>query len=162
MRNTKKKQAYKRAPWRVQRQVIGLVMVAVIGTALIVAFYLQITSQVSTVGRKIINTQYQIRSTEDEIQNLESDWAFLTSVSNMKTRAEELGFIQLNYRNVNYIYIEDYLIEDPINTLIESTTIIPTQQRMPDEYVASIFDWFGGIIDLIQLEPEGPELRGAP
>ena len=162
MRNTKKKQAYKRAPWRVQRQVIGAVMVAVIGTALIIAFYLQISSQVSTIGRKIINTQYQIRSTEDEIQNLESDWAFLTSVGNMKTRAEELGFVQLNYRNVNYIYIEDYLIIDPINMLIESNSNIPTLQRMPDEYVASIFDWFGGVIDIIQLEPEGPEIRGVP
>ena len=80
----------------------------------------------------------------------------------MKTRAEELGFVQLNYRNVNYIYIEDYLIIDPINMLIESNSNIPTLQRMPDEYVASIFDWFGGVIDIIQLEPEGPEIRGVP
>ena len=46
--------------------------------------------------------------------------------------------------------------------LIESNSNIPTLQRMPDEYVASIFDWFGGVIDIIQLEPEGPEIRGVP
>jgi cell division protein FtsL len=162
MKNTKKRQAYKRAPWRIQRQIIGAVMAAVFLLALILALYLDITSQVSTIGRKIINTQYKIREVEDEIQSLESDWAKLTSVDNMKTRAEDLGFVQLNYRIVNYIYIENYTSEDPIDLLIKANVIIPTRQRMPDEYVASIFDWFGEVIDLIQLEPEDPAIKAAP
>lgn len=162
MDKNKKKQAYKRAPWRVQRQVIGAIMAFVFFSALIIAIYLDISSQVSTIGRKIINTQHQIREVEDEIQSLESIWAELTSVNNMKTRAEELGFVQLNYRSVNYLYIEDYANQDPINILIESEVITPTQQRMPDDFTSSIFDWFGDVIDLINLEPETPPIMVSP
>lgn len=162
MKNKKKKQAYKRAPWNVQRQIIGLVMGAVFISALVLALYLYVSSEVSTIGRRIINTQHNIRELGDEIQSLESDWAELTSVANMKTRAEELGFIQLDYRVVNYIYIDKYVTEDPINILIESNVITPSQQRMPDDYVASIFDWFGEVINLIQFEPEGPAIRVTP
>ncbi len=162
MKNNRKKQAYKRAPWRIQRQVIGAVMAVVFFSALVLASYLDISSQVSTIGRKIINTQYEIREVEDEIQNLESDWAELTSVENMKTRAVEMGFLQLDYRNVKYLYIEKYLQEDPIDILIKSNVIEPTQQRMPDDYVDSIFDWFGEVIDLIQLEPKGPAIKVIP
>jgi len=137
-------------------------MGAVFISALVLALYLYVSSEVSTIGRRIINTQHNIRELGDEIQSLESDWAELTSVANMKTRAEELGFIQLDYRVVNYIYIDKYVTEDPINILIESNVITPSQQRMPDDYVASIFDWFGEVINLIQFEPEGPAIRVTP
>jgi len=137
-------------------------MGAVFISALVLALYLYVSSEVSTIGRRIINTQHNIRELGDEIQSLESDWAKLTSVANMKTRAEELGFIQLDYRVVNYIYIDKYVTEDPINILIESNVITPSQQRMPDDYVASIFDWFGEVINLIQFEPEGPAIRVTP
>ena len=45
--------AYKIAPWRVQRQWIGTVLLAVVVLAMIATLYLDVTSQAAIAGREI-------------------------------------------------------------------------------------------------------------
>ena len=83
--------AYKIAPWRIQRQWIGNVLLAVVALAMVAALYLNITSRTAIAGREIQDLTYSITVSQQVSGDLQTQLASLTSASAMTT-ARELGF----------------------------------------------------------------------
>ncbi len=52
--------AYKQAPWRVQRQWIGVFLLAVIGAAMVAALYLDVTAHAALAGRQIQEARWRL------------------------------------------------------------------------------------------------------
>lgn len=134
-------QAYTQAPWRKQLQWIGLFMLVLIILAMVAGIYLSVSAQASTAGREIQIMYSAMEEIRRNIEDMESQIAFLLSNSVMEKRAEELGFVQVASDEIFYIYVPGYvkpnqveLAEPPKSTLPEISTISP-------EYTQSLFDW---------------------
>ncbi len=85
--------AYKQAPWRTQRQIIGIFLLAVVLVAMVAGIYLNISARAALAGREIQVLEREIETTRRKIADLETELAVQMSTSVMKARAEELGFV---------------------------------------------------------------------
>jgi cell division protein FtsL len=83
---------YRQAPWRVQRQWIGLFLLGPVLVAMIAAIYLNVTARAALAGREIQNLDADIISNQRTNADLETQLAGLTSTEAMQERAQELGF----------------------------------------------------------------------
>ncbi len=134
-------QAYSQAPWRKQLQWIGLFMLALILVAMVAGIYLSVSAQASTTGREIQIMYAEMEVFRRNIENMESQIAFLVSNAEMEKRAEKLGFTPVAADEIFYILVPGY-IKPGQATLGEppgsSHPIIPT---VSPEYTQSLFDW---------------------
>jgi hypothetical protein len=95
--------AYRVAPWRVQRQWIGNVLLAVVVLAMVAALYLNITSQTAVAGREIQDLNNAILISQQTSSDLHTQLASLTSATAMETRALALGFRPIESGEVEYL-----------------------------------------------------------
>ncbi len=134
-------QAYSQAPWRKQLQWIGLFMLALIIVAMVAGIYLSVSAQSSTAGREIQIMYAEMENIRRNIEDLETQIAYLVSNSEMEKRAEKLGFLSVESDDIFYILVPGYinpgqvfLAEPPGSTLPAIPTISP-------EYTQSLVDW---------------------
>lgn len=133
--------AYKVAPWRLQRQWIGAVLLAVVAFAMVSALYLTITSRTAIAGREIQDLMYSITLSQQVSADLQNQLATLTSVSVMEVRALELGFRPVEPEEVEYLVVPGYSAPQPVDLSslhppqLAPLTILP-------EYNLSLLDWF--------------------
>src|SRR5512146_973805 len=80
--------AYKVAPWRIQRQWIGGILLAVVVFAMIAALYLDVTAQAAIAGREIQDMTSAIEASRQASADLETQLADLTSSGIMEQRAQ--------------------------------------------------------------------------
>jgi cell division protein FtsL len=134
-------QAYSQAPWRKQLQWIGLFMLALIMLAMVAGIYLSVSAQASTVGREIQIMYADMEVNRRNIENMESQIAFLVSNAEMEKRADKLGFTPVAADEIFYILVPGYIKPDQA-TIAEppgaTPPIIPT---VSPEYTQSLFDW---------------------
>jgi len=71
--------AYKVAPWRVQRQWIGNVLLGVIALALVASLYLDVTAKAAIAGREIQDLNAAILTSRQVSADLQTELAALTS-----------------------------------------------------------------------------------
>ena len=132
--------AYKVAPWRIQRQWIGGVLLAVVIFAMIAALYLDVTAQAGIAGREIQDLNAAIAASEQASADLETQLAMLTSASLMEQRAETLGFKPMKQETVEYLIVPGYAAPTP-----EIRVAAPLPQlsapNIPPEYTQSLLDW---------------------
>jgi len=102
------KQAYKQAPWRSQLRSIGFYLLPVIAVALVTIIYLNISAQAATAGLKIQDLREEEESIQRSIANQRTQFAWLTSYTTMKKRAESLGYILLDPNTASYLVIPGY------------------------------------------------------
>jgi len=135
-------QAYKQAPWRIQIQWIGLFLLALVLIASITGIYLSISAQAAASGRRIQSLERQINNINNKIAQLTANLAAERSAENMKTRAEEMGFMPLNPHEAIYLEIPGY---DPQADLVLAPpriNIISESPRVLSTYQISLWDWF--------------------
>ncbi len=133
-------QAYKQAPWRVQRQWIGTFMLAVLGLAMVAAIYLDVASQAAISGREIQDLTTEIITTQQANADLQSKLAGLTSNSVMETRAQTLGFKPVDPSEVEYMVVPGYVAPIP-EILAGASALRPSAPSIPPEYTESLLDW---------------------
>ncbi len=133
-------QAYKVAPWRVQRQWIVNLLLAVLATAMVATLYLDVTSKAALAGREIQNLTAFITESQQRSGDLQTQLASLTSASVMEQRALDLGFRPVKSDEVEYLIVPGYVAPEPD---ILSSTSIPQLSALsiPPEYNESLFDW---------------------
>lgn len=134
-------QAYSQAPWRKQLQWIGLFMLAMIMVAMVAGIYLSVSAQASTAGREIQIMYSQMEEIRRNIENIESQTAYLVSNAEMEKRAEKLGFTPVEADEMFYILVPGYIKPDQAQlaeTLGPMHPVIPT---ISPEYTQSLFDW---------------------
>ncbi len=132
--------AYRIAPWRIQRQWLGNALLLVVVLAMVVALYLNITSQTAVAGRQIQELNAAIIISQQQSSDLQTQLASLTSASAMEQRALELGFRPVEADELEYLVVPGYVAPQPVNL---SSEVMPqlTALTIPPEYNQSLLDW---------------------
>ena len=133
--------AYRQAPWRVQRQWVGIFLLAVIGAAMVAALYLDVTARAALAGREIQELRSQITTVQRQNADLETQLADLTSTIVMQQRATELGYRPVEPGELDYVAVPGYIAPEPAILLAAEDTS-PQIQRQPGEYTQSLLEWF--------------------
>lgn len=132
--------AYKVAPWRVQRQWIGNVLLAVVALAMVAALYLDVTSQAAIAGREIQDLTASIETSRQSSADLQTQLASLTSARVMEQRALEIGFRPMKSGEAEYLVVPGYSVLEP-----DILSSVPEPQLSaltnPPEYNESLLDW---------------------
>jgi cell division protein FtsL len=136
-------QKVRQAPWRVQRQWIGLFLLGLVAVSMVAAIYLNVTVRATLAGREVQLLQPTIIAGQRENSDLETQLAGLTSVESMKKRAEALGFQPANPEDITYIIVPGYT---PKTSVDMSQPLPPVQGQssrpaIKAEYTESLFDW---------------------
>ncbi len=133
-------QRYRQAPWRVQRQGIGLFLLGVVSLLLVAALYLNVTVRAAIAGREI----QALRDAIEENTRLNADYemqlAALTTHEVMQQRARALGFEPVDYEDALFLPVEMYLparIAD-----FSRKGAAPTEPPLRAEYRQSLLEWF--------------------
>jgi hypothetical protein len=132
--------AYKVAPWRVQRQWIGTVLLTVVTLAMIAALYLDVTAQAAIAGREIQDLTAAIAASEQASSDLQTQLAAMTSASVMEQRAQVLGFTQMAPTDAEYLLVPGYAAPKPeiLSAAAQPQLSAPS---IPPQYTESLLDW---------------------
>ena len=132
--------AYKVAPWRVQRQWIGTVLLAVVVLAMVATLYLDVTSQAAIAGREIQDLTAWTSESRQVSADLETQLASLTSARVMERRALDLSFRPMEAGEAEYLVVPGYSVLKP-----EILSSVPALQlstlTIAPEYNESLLDW---------------------
>ena len=132
--------AYKIAPWRIQRQWIGNVLLAVVALAMVATLYLDVTSQAAIAGREIQDLTASITVSQQASVDLETQLASLTSAHVMEQRALDLGFRPMESGEAEYLVVPGYSVLKP--DILSSVPVLQLSTlTIPPEYNESLLDW---------------------
>jgi len=149
-------QAYNQAPWRKQLQLIGLFLLVLIMGALVAGIYLSVTARASTIGRGIQDMRSDMEKIEREIEDLETELAFILSNTHMQNRAIELGFRPAEPGEAVYVVVPGYTKPEVVSLAQSSGPAIHhSAPALPADYTQSLFDWLRERV----FEPAAPLIR---
>jgi len=134
-------QAYSQAPWRKQLQWIGLFMLAMILVAMVAGIYLSVSAQASKAGREIQIMYAEMEDIRRNIEDMESQIAYLVSNAEMEKRAQELGFTPVSSEDIFYILVPGYSKPDQADLAGSPGTPLPIIPMVAPEYTQSLVDW---------------------
>jgi len=132
--------AYKQAPWRVQRQYVGVFLLVVIGMSMIAALYLQVTARAARAGREIQEMRFEITAAQRVNADLETQLAGLTSTIEMQRRALELGYRPVKPGELDYVAVPGYVAPEPA-ILRAADDVVQYTQTTPSAYTESLVEW---------------------
>ena len=133
--------AYRQAPWRVQRQWVGIFLLVVIGVAMVAALYLDVTARTAVTGREIQEMRIQITTIQRETADLETQLADLTSTVAMQRRALALGYRPVQPGELDYVAVPGFVPPEPAILLAAKDTS-PPAETLPAAYTQSLLEWF--------------------
>jgi len=133
-------QKYRQAPWRTQRQWLGLVLLGVVIIATVAGVYLNVTARATMDGREILDLNYEIANNENTIADLQTELAGLSSAAAMQKHAEALGYQPAEPVDVVYVVVPGYTRDTEIS--LATTTEQPPASSILPEYKQTLFQWF--------------------
>lgn len=144
-------QAYKQAPWRVQLQWIGALLLVLVVGMLIAGVYLYLSAEATAAGTEIRTLELEREDLQIRIADLSTQLAFLRSAAFMQGRAESLGFKNAAQEDIIYIEVPGYggrqvvfLAPPPSNEPVDASIIKPA-------YRESLWEWlYQGTFSLIE------------
>ncbi|MEZ0395799.1 MAG: hypothetical protein ABWK53_05140 [Anaerolineales bacterium] len=128
------------APWRVQRQWLGLFLLGLVVVTLMAGLHLNITTRTALAGRELQFLQDEILNARRVNADLETQLANLTSYSTMRERALAMGFHPARADEILYIVAPGYQPPAPVN-LARSAPPAPVSLLLP-AYRQSLLEWF--------------------
>lgn len=140
-------QAYSQTPWRRQMQAIGFFAAVVASLALLAGLYLNVTARAATAGRTVQDLQDQRAQLQQQIENLETNLASITSIENMQERASDLGFAPVLPGAMTFLTVEGYRGRVAMQLAPRAGSQFGLRTRLPAAYTESLFDWLGNILD---------------
>ncbi len=137
------KQAHSLAPWRQQRQIIGMVLAAVVFLVLVAYSYLDISARSTAVGRRMMDMENAIEVMQQTNEDLKSQLAVATSSKVMEARAGSMGFKSISTDEALYVLVPDYTIRQPVHLAPEPAPVeLAKSSALPLEYTESLYEWF--------------------
>ena len=133
--------AYRQAPWRVQRQWIGVFLLTLICAAMVAALYLDVTARTAVAGREIQELRIQITTVQRENADLETQLADFTSTEVMQQRAVALGYRPVQPGELDYVAVPGFVKPEP-DILLAAEDATPHFETLPAEYTQSLLEWF--------------------
>lgn len=140
-------QAYSQTPWRRQMQAIGFFAAVVASLALLAGLYLNVTARAATAGRSVQDLQDQRAQLQQQIENLETNLASITSIENMQARATDMGFAPVQPGAMTFLTVEGYRGRVAMQLAPRAGSQFGLRTRLPAAYTESLFDWLGSILD---------------
>ena len=134
-------QTYSQAPWRKQLQIIGLFLLGLVFIALIAGIYLDVSARASAVGRDVQAMQKEIETLDRNIEDLQSQLAFILSAGEMDKRVNDLGFRPIEADQIVYLSVPGYSGRPAIALAPYSKQSIKGVDYLPPEYTESLFAW---------------------
>ncbi len=128
------------APWRVQRQWIGLFLLGLVVVTLMAGLHLSVTTRTALAGRELQILQDEILDAQRVNADLETQWANLTSYSAMRERALAMGFRPARADEILYVFAAGYQPPQPVN-LSRPVPAAPVSLILP-AYRQSLLEWF--------------------
>mgnify|MGYP001292025748 FL=1 len=132
--------AYRVAPWRVQRQWIGNALLLVVVFAMVAALYLNITSRTAIAGREIQDLTDSIAASQQVSSDLQTQLAGLTSAESMEKRARAMGFRPVQPTELEYLVVPGYVAREAVDLSSTSEPQLNALNISP-EYNQSLLDW---------------------
>jgi cell division protein FtsL len=133
-------QKVRQAPWRVQRQWIGLFLLALVLMAMVAGLYLNVTVGASLAGRETISLQATITTNQRLNSDLETRLAGLTSIEAMQGRAESMGFQSASLDEITYVTVPGFVEQSAVN-LSRSDAAQPVVPLILPQYTESWLDY---------------------
>jgi cell division protein FtsL len=134
-------QKVRQAPWRVQRQWIGLFLLALVLMAMVAGIYLNVTVRATLAGREIQTLRNAITTNERVNADLETQLGGLTSIEARQQRADAMGFQPASLDDITYVSVPGYLAQSAVDMSTPSTNP-PVVPIILPEYTESWFDYF--------------------
>ncbi len=134
-------QKYRQAPWRMQRQWIGLFLAGFVLVAMVAAIYLNVTTRADLAGRQIQDLKASIIDNQRMNADLETQLAGLTTTDSMEKRAQQLGFHEVAPEDLTYVVVPGYLPRQPVDMNLPNDR--PAAPVILPQYTESLFDWLG-------------------
>lgn len=134
-------QAYSQAPWRRQLQMAVVFLVCLILAAVVAAVYLNVSAQSVTMGTDIQNMQWNIEQIKRSTEDLETQFAYLTSATTMEERAQKMGFQQVQPDQIVYIKVPGYPGRQPAELAPPPGPAEASAVVLAPEYTQSLLDW---------------------
>jgi cell division protein FtsL len=129
-------QAYRQAPWRIQLQWIGIVLLGLVVVVLIAGFYLYVSAQATAAGTAIKELEYQREDLQISIADLHTQLANLNSAVVMMDRALEVGYHPATQADLVYVKVEGYpgrqiafIAPPPSGGTFDEGIVLPTYQQ---------------------------------
>jgi cell division protein FtsL len=134
-------QRVRQAPWRVQRQWIGLFMLALVMMAMVAGIYLNVTVRATLAGRQAITLETTISNNQRINADMETRLAKLTSIEAMQQRAQAMGFEPANPEDITYVAVSGYVAQTAVDLSIpgKEQPVVPI---ILPEYTESWLDYF--------------------
>jgi hypothetical protein len=150
--------AYLQAPWRKQMYLIGVVLLILVCTAIIAGIYLNVTARAAAMGRQIQEMQvrvygyhyltgdsgenyHPIEELEQDIANLNSQLAYLTSYAVMKERVRKLDLTTIDAFSGMYIEVPGYVDRQTTSLAPPPEPMVVNASGIAPEFKESLFDW---------------------
>lgn len=144
-------QAYKQAPWRVQLQWIGALLLVLVVGMLISGVYLYLSAEATEAGTIIRGLELEREERQIRIADLNTKLAYLRSAAFMEQRAESLGYRNATIDDIVYVAVPGYsgrqvvfLAPPPGNDPVNASIIKPV-------YRQSLWEWlYQGTFSLLE------------
>ncbi len=160
--------AYSQAPWRKQTYLIGVILLFLVCAAIVAGIYLNVTARAAAMGRQIQEMQVRvygyhyltgdagesyvpIEELEQDISNLNSQLAYLTSYSVMKERVRKLDLKYIDAFSVMYLDVPGYLDRQTTSLAPPPQPVVVSASGIAPEFKQSLFDW---VVDQVQKTTE--------
>jgi hypothetical protein len=137
--------AYRQAPWRLQRQWLGGILLAVLGIAMVASLYLDVTAQAAISGREIQNLTADIVGIRHNNADLQTKLAELGASSVIEQRAKQLGYQPMDPTQVQYIVVPGYVELQP-EILAAAPALKPSAPSIAPEYTESLIEWLQQVL----------------
>jgi hypothetical protein len=155
-------QAYSQTPWRKQVQLIGIFLLVLVASALVAGVYLNVTARTNELGREIQEMQVHIygyydllgdeadpedivpiEELEQNIANLRTQLAYLTSYQVMAARARDLGLEPVDPEDIVYLEIAGYAPPEFVVLAPPPQPVVVSAAGLDPAFRESLFDWVG-------------------
>jgi hypothetical protein len=150
--------AYSQAPWRKQTYLIGVFLLILVSVAIVAGIYLNVTARAAAVGREIQEMQVRvygyhnlegsanetdvpIEELDQNIANLTSQLAYLTSYSVMQARVKDLGLIPLDASHIDYVEVPGYVERQTTSLAPPPEPVVVNASIIAPEFKESLFEW---------------------
>jgi hypothetical protein len=130
----------RQAPWRMQRQWIGLLLLGLVLVAMVAGIYLNVTARAAISGRQIQLLSGEIDQNKQDNADYETKLAGLTASESMQARAEALGFQPATADEITYITVAGYVGKSQVDLSTQATSL--QTSLLKPEYSETLFDWF--------------------
>lgn len=136
--------------WRPTRAMLALGTLALFVAIIIGALYLTQSATVSAVGRQLEELVAERNDLEQQNEQLQAEIASLRGVGRLLTRAQELGFVQADATDIEYIVVAGYEPQHGADLIPESSVALAAPV-----YDESFLGWVQQQFDGLRQQLEG-------